>query len=86
MPKDEGVELMSYFFGVELDNDMDKCKKLKGTLCIRAYLPFLIGCTIFINNNQQYIDVMYLNYFHDLTTINQWSWSVAALALSYNYL
>jgi hypothetical protein len=31
MPKEEGVELMSDFFGVELDNDMDEYKKLKGT-------------------------------------------------------
>lgn len=35
MPKDEGVELMSDFFGVVLDNDMDECKKLKG-----AYITF----------------------------------------------
>jgi hypothetical protein len=53
---------------------------------IRAFLLYLVGRTIFTNKSAQYVDVVFLPYFQDLDTVNQWNWGTSALAYLYNYL
>ena len=56
------------------------------TRCIRTFLLYLVGCTLFSDKAGSSSCVVYLKYFDDLTTVNQWSWGAAALAFLYNYL
>ena len=56
------------------------------TRCIRAFLLYLVGCTLFSDKTGSGCCVVYLKYFDDLTTVNQWSWGAAALAFLYDYL
>ncbi|GAU10078.1 hypothetical protein TSUD_423770, partial [Trifolium subterraneum] len=53
---------------------------------IRAFLLFLVGATIFTNKSAQYVDVIFLQYFQDLNTVNQWNWGASGLAYLYNYM
>jgi hypothetical protein len=41
--------------------------------CLRAFLLFLVGCSIFSNKSNRCIDVIYLQYFQDLTTVCEWN-------------
>ena len=56
------------------------------TRCIRAFLLYLVGCTLFSDKADSSCCVVYLKYFDDLTMVNQWSWGAVALAFLYNYL
>ncbi|KAK2401697.1 hypothetical protein QL285_051272 [Trifolium repens] len=47
---------------------------------IRAFLIFLVGCTIFSNKSNYYVEVVYLQFFQDLSTVHQWNWGAAALS------
>lgn len=54
--------------------------------CIRAFLLHLVCCTIFSNKSQNYVDVVYLRYFQDLTEVHQWNWGAAALTFLQHYM
>ncbi|MCI22749.1 serine/threonine-protein phosphatase 7 long form-like protein [Trifolium medium] len=54
--------------------------------CIRAFLLYLVCCTIFNNKTSYYVDVVYLQYFQDLSAVHEWNWGAAALAYLQNYL
>jgi len=56
------------------------------TRCIRAFLRYLVGCTLFSDKTGSGCCVVYLKYFDDLTTVNQRSWGAVALAFLYDYL
>ncbi|KAK2423153.1 hypothetical protein QL285_033625 [Trifolium repens] len=53
---------------------------------IRAFLLFLVGCTIFSNKSNYYVEVVYLQFFQDLSTVHQWNWGAAALCHLQMYL
>jgi hypothetical protein len=42
-------------------------------MCIKAFLLFLVCCTIFSNKSTNYVDVVYLRYFEDLTEVHKWN-------------
>jgi hypothetical protein len=37
---------------------------------IRAFLLHLVGCTIFSNKTSYYVEVVYLQFFQDLSTVH----------------
>ncbi|GAU50897.1 hypothetical protein TSUD_387230 [Trifolium subterraneum] len=54
--------------------------------CVRAFLLFLVGCTIFSNKTSYYLDVVYIQYFADLSSVHEWNWGSVALVHLQNYL
>ncbi len=54
--------------------------------CVRAFLLFVVGCTIFSNKSSYYLDVVYIQYFADLSSVHEWNWGSAALVQLQNYL
>ncbi|KAK2401798.1 protein MAIN-LIKE [Trifolium repens] len=54
--------------------------------CIKALLLYLVCCTIFSNKSQNYCDVVYLQYFEDLTEVRHWNWGAAALVYLQAYM
>jgi len=51
--------------------------------CVRIYLLYLVGITIFNDKSQWAVDVVYLRYFRDLDLVASYSWGVAALSHLY---
>ncbi|CAJ2647978.1 unnamed protein product [Trifolium pratense] len=47
--------------------------KLYRDRSIRAFLLFLVCCTIFSNKSSYYVDVVYLQYFQDLSAVREWT-------------
>ncbi|GAU15564.1 hypothetical protein TSUD_46020 [Trifolium subterraneum] len=47
--------------------------------CVRAFLLFVVGCTIFSNKTSYYLNVVYIQYFADLSSVHEWNWGSAAL-------
>ncbi|XP_045791804.1 protein MAIN-LIKE 1-like [Trifolium pratense] len=60
--------------------------KLYRDRSIRAFLLFLVCCTIFSNKSSYYVDVVYLQYFQDLSAVREWNWGAAALVHLQHYL
>ncbi|GAU12707.1 hypothetical protein TSUD_121990 [Trifolium subterraneum] len=54
--------------------------------CVRAFLLFLVGCTIFSNKTSYYLHVVYIQYFQDLSSVHEWNWGAAALVHLQHYL
>jgi len=54
--------------------------------CVRIYLLYLVGITIFTDKSQWVVDVVYLRYFRDLDLVAGYSWGAAALAHLYREL
>jgi len=52
----------------------------------RAYLIYLIGCTIFLDKSATLVSVSYLPLFRDLTVCGGYSWGAGALAHMYDKL
>ncbi|XP_045791833.1 protein MAIN-LIKE 1-like [Trifolium pratense] len=60
--------------------------KLYRDRSIRAFLLFLVCCTIFSNKSNYYVDVVYLQYFQDLSAVREWNWGTASLVHLQHYL
>ncbi|GAU10327.1 hypothetical protein TSUD_421700, partial [Trifolium subterraneum] len=54
--------------------------------CVRVFLLVVVGCTIFSNKTSYYLDVVYIQYFADLSSVHEWNWGSAALVHLQNYL
>ncbi|GAU11793.1 hypothetical protein TSUD_75440 [Trifolium subterraneum] len=54
--------------------------------CVQAFLLFVVGCTKFSNKISYYLDVVYIQYFADLSSVHEWNWGSAALVHLQNYL
>lgn len=66
--------------------DEESAREWYRTRCIRAFLLYLVGSTLFSDKTDHGCSVVYLKYFDDLTTINQYAWGASALAFLYGYL
>jgi hypothetical protein len=55
-------------------------------MCVRAFCLFLVCSTIFSNKSAWYVEVVYLQFFQDLTTTHEWNWGAAALAYMQAYM
>ncbi|KAL7205075.1 hypothetical protein ACSBR2_018069 [Camellia fascicularis] len=52
----------------------------------RAYLLYLLGCTLFGNKTGTRVPVVYLSFLMDLRLVASYAWGVAALAFLYQQL
>ncbi|XP_028070431.1 protein MAIN-LIKE 1-like [Camellia sinensis] len=52
----------------------------------RAYLLFLLGCTLFSDKTYTRVLAVYLSLLSDLTTVSSYAWGAAALAYLYRQL
>ena len=52
----------------------------------RAYLLFLLGCTLFSDKTCTRVPVVYLSLLFDLTTVSSYAWGAAALAYLYRHM
>ncbi|XP_058773042.1 protein MAIN-LIKE 1-like [Vicia villosa] len=53
---------------------------------LRCWYMHVEGPAIFVDKSVRYVDVTYLRYFMDLTTVHQWNWGAATLAYLYQKL
>ncbi|XP_012857562.1 PREDICTED: serine/threonine-protein phosphatase 7 long form homolog [Erythranthe guttata] len=58
----------------------------KRTYAIRAYLLFLLGCTILCDKTGNMVSVEYLNLVSDLDRIGEYAWGTACLCRLYDEL
>ncbi|CAL5419730.1 unnamed protein product [Camellia sinensis] len=73
--------LRSQFAGVT-DSDPDEAIQCAA----RAYLLFLLGCTLFSDKSGDRVPVVYLGLLMDLGSIHTYAWGAAALAFLYRQL
>ena len=64
----------------------DACSRRQWTVAARAYLLYLVGCTIFANKSATSVSVSYLGLFVDLRHTGGYSWAAAALTHMYEQL
>ncbi|XP_068485021.1 protein MAIN-LIKE 2-like [Phaseolus vulgaris] len=64
----------------------DACSRRQWTVAARAYLLYLVGCTIFANKSATSVSVSYLGLFVDLRHTGGYSWAAAALTHLYEQL
>ncbi|XP_012567314.1 protein MAINTENANCE OF MERISTEMS-like [Cicer arietinum] len=55
-------------------------------MAARAFLLFLVGCTLFSNKSVFAVSVAYLECFRDLNSCQGYAWGAAALAYLYDNL
>src|SRR4051812_580984 len=53
---------------------------------LRCWYMHVVGAAIFVDKSARYVDVTYLRYFMDLTTVHLWNWGAATLAYLYQKL
>ncbi|XP_058782689.1 protein MAIN-LIKE 1-like [Vicia villosa] len=53
---------------------------------LRCWYMHVVGAAVFVDKSARYVDVTYLRYFMDLTTVHQWNWGAATLAYLYQKL
>jgi hypothetical protein len=54
--------------------------------CVKAFLLFVVSCTLFTNKSTFYMDASYMQYFQDLSTVHEWNWGAACLVYLQDYL
>nr|KYP55189.1 Serine/threonine protein phosphatase 7 long form isogeny [Cajanus cajan] len=63
-----------------------RCQEKRWEFSTRAFVLFLVGCTIFANKSATYVDVAFLNLFHGLSTCSDYVWGATTLTFLYKYL
>ncbi|RWR76121.1 serine/threonine-protein phosphatase 7 long form isoform X1 [Cinnamomum micranthum f. kanehirae] len=63
----------------EDEDDMIDC-------AVRAYLLYLLGCTLFLDKSGIRVPIIYLTLLTDLERVNTYAWGAAALAYLYRQL
>lgn len=56
-----------------MDAECDMQVEHHQTYGLRFYLLFLVGTYMFMDKSATYVDVVYLQYFIDLTTIHEYN-------------
>jgi len=54
--------------------------------CVRSFLLYLVGSSLFTNKTNRHIDLIYLDCMADLIAIGKYSWGGMTLADIYDYL
>ncbi|KAH1250199.1 Protein MAIN-LIKE 1 [Glycine max] len=63
-----------------------RCQAGHWTAAARAYLLYLLGCTLFANKSATNVHVVYLEALRDLSMTDWYAWGVAALVHMYDQL
>ena len=53
---------------------------------VRAYLLYLLGCTLFVDKSGTRVPIIYLTLLTDLSSVRTYAWGAAALAYLYRQL
>lgn len=54
--------------------------------CIRAFLLYVVGLTLFANKSKKHIDLIFLEGMRDIHAIREYAWGAMGLATLYKYL
>ncbi|KAG5548698.1 hypothetical protein RHGRI_014149 [Rhododendron griersonianum] len=73
--------LWNTFHEVEDDATDDRVE-----YCVRAYLLYLLGTTLFVDKTGVRVNVSYLDLLSDLTLVSTYAWGVGALGFLYRQL
>lgn len=76
------VEWLRQRFGSVSDVDNDNTIECTA----RAYLLYLLGCTLFADKTGTRVPVVYLSFLMDLRSVASYAWGAAALAFLYRQL
>ncbi|KAL7233196.1 hypothetical protein ACSBR1_016930 [Camellia fascicularis] len=76
------VEWLRQRFGSVSDADNDNTIECAA----RAYLLYLLGCTLFADKTDTRVSVVYLSFLMDLRSVASYAWGAAALAFLYRQL
>ncbi|KAL7237078.1 hypothetical protein ACSBR1_020199 [Camellia fascicularis] len=76
------VEWLRQRFGSVSDADNDNTIECAA----RAYLLYLLGCTLFADKTGTRVPVVYLSFLMDLRSVASYAWGAAALAFLYRQL
>ncbi|GAU47201.1 hypothetical protein TSUD_89100 [Trifolium subterraneum] len=95
----DGAQMLSTYLGIDEGDALDMFATLKGPYLTHSYVKGLVNEyldaaeTTFANNapmHEQktlyYLDVVYIQYFADLSSVHEWNWGSAALVHLQNYL
>lgn len=69
-----------------LDVYHQRCREHRWQMAARAFLLFLVGCTLFSDKSAYAVSVAYLECFRDLNSCGGYAWGAAALAYLYDNL
>lgn len=69
-----------------LDVYHQRCADQHWQMAARAFLLFLVGCTLFSDKSAFAVSVAYLECFRDLNSCGGYAWGAAALAYLYDNL
>ncbi|KAL7243210.1 hypothetical protein ACSBR1_015594 [Camellia fascicularis] len=76
------VEWLRQWFASMSDADNDNTIECAA----RAYLLYLLGCTLFADKTGTRVPVVYLSFLMDLRSVASYAWGAAALAFLYRQL
>jgi len=62
------------------------CENEDWEFAAKAYLLYLIGCTIFVDKSATSVSISYLALFRELAVCGSYAWGAAALAHMYDKL
>lgn len=68
------------------DNVDDKSNSTQIECAAKAYLLFLLGCTLFVDKSSTRVSIAYLEYLKNLYEVQEYAWGTAALAHIYSHL
>lgn len=68
------------------NNVDDKSNSTQIECATKAYLLFLLGCTLFVDKSSTRVSVTYLECLKKLYKVQEYAWGAAALAYLYRHL
>ncbi|KAL5159375.1 Protein MAIN-LIKE 2 [Glycine soja] len=86
---DEVVDLLVYLLEVNSEKARAETLQYRGTywtVASRAYLLYLVGCTLFANKSVTHVYVVFFNAFCDLSQTGSYAWRAVALVHMYEKL
>ena len=63
-----------------------KCDVRHWTIAARAYLMYLLGCTLFANKSAIHVHMVFLDAFRDLSQSGSYAWGAATVVHMYDNL
>ena len=67
-------------------NATDANTEVRIKCAVRAYLLYLVGCTLFSDKSGTRVSVSYVSLFEDLCAVSTYAWGTATLAYLYRQL
>jgi len=81
-----GTSVRLEWLRTDFSNVIDADKEVWIKCIVKAYLLYLIGCTLFSDKSEPRISVLYVRLFVDLGVVSTYTWSTTTLAYLYRQL